>query len=363
MQLRLICSTGSSHKEYNVWMSDKPEGFTVDFSYGRVGSTLKYGTKTTAPVDKTKAIALIDKLQKQKQAKGYVVDSADGQHNPDIIQTQPSPEVVMLPQLANAVSKDQIKSLLHLHTDMSYQIKYDGERRIIGFQDGVVFALNRRGQKITANPDVMQMFEQLCLDAGIDSVILDGEDMGGSFRVFDIVEYNHSCLKPLSFLCRQDILREVYTLFNECHHLWHQHLLHVETWRLHASYLDSVIDQHKHEEGIIIRLDAPYVEGRPHSGGSVLKYKNVHDLSALVTHVNEQRSVSVSLFDGETLIEMGNVTIPPNASIPQTFDVIDVRYLWALPKGKLIQPVYLRNRTGEILHKVCVIDQVHYKSV
>ena len=72
--------------------------------------------------------------------------------------------------------------------------------------------------------------------------------------------------------------------------------------------------RHENREGVVFkRLDAPYISGKPNSGGPQLKFKFVATLSAVVAKVNIQRSVELSLLKGRNLISCGNV-IP--AAIP-----------------------------------------------
>ena len=86
----------------------------------------------------------------------------------------------------------------------------------------------------------------------------------------------------------------------------------------------------ENREGIVFkRLDAPYVPGKPNSGGPQLKFKFVATVSAVVAKINTQRSVEVSLMQGRSLVSCGNVTIPANHQIPRAGDVVEVRYLYA----------------------------------
>jgi bifunctional non-homologous end joining protein LigD len=116
-------------------------------------------------------------------------------------------------------------------------------------------------------------------------------------------------------------------------------------------------------EGIVFkRLDAPYVPGRPNSGGPQLKFKLVATASVIVTKVNLQRSVEVGLFQGRSLVSCSNVTIPANQEIPKVGDVVEVRYLYAFRESlALYQPAYLGRRedvdTGE-----CVVSQLKFKA-
>lgn len=110
------------------------------------------------------------------------------------------------------------------------------------------------------------------------------------------------------------------------------------------------------------QLAAPYVPGRPNRGGTALKHKFVATLSAVVTRVNEQRSVALRLRGPQGWQHTGNVTIPANQPVPQAGDVVEVRYLYAFPEsGGLFQPVYLGRRT-DVTADECVPSQLKFKA-
>jgi bifunctional non-homologous end joining protein LigD len=116
-------------------------------------------------------------------------------------------------------------------------------------------------------------------------------------------------------------------------------------------------------EGVVFKdMDAPYSPGRPNSGGPQLKFKFVESASFIVTGINLKRSVMLGLYDGDTLVPAGNVTIPPNHAIPQVGNVVEARYLYALKQsGSIYQPVYLGVR-ADIPASECVVEQLKYKS-
>jgi bifunctional non-homologous end joining protein LigD len=116
-------------------------------------------------------------------------------------------------------------------------------------------------------------------------------------------------------------------------------------------------------EGVVLkRMDAPYVPGRPNSGGPQLKHKFVATLSAVVSKINAQRSVEVRLLNGKGWILCGNVTIPPNHPVPKVGAVIEVRYLYAFKESNVLyQPVYLGVRTDVEQHE-CVVSQLKFKA-
>lgn len=68
----LYLREGTSDKVYEVDLCEAGEGeFVVNFRYGRRGTTLREGTKTTFPVSRAEAEVVFDKLVESKTSKGY----------------------------------------------------------------------------------------------------------------------------------------------------------------------------------------------------------------------------------------------------------------------------------------------------
>ena len=111
-------------------------------------------------------------------------------------------------------------------------------------------------------------------------------------------------------------------------------------------------------EGVVFkRIDAAYSPGRPSSGGDQLKYKFVETASVIITGINANRSVQIAVWNDGKLVPAGNVTIPPDQAIPQEGDVVEVRFLYAIPaSGSLFQPAYLGVR-DDIAASECTRDQ------
>jgi len=61
---------GSSDKAYQAAIEEKDGGFVVDFAFGRRGTSLQTGTKTTTPIPFEKAKAIYDKPVREKTANG-----------------------------------------------------------------------------------------------------------------------------------------------------------------------------------------------------------------------------------------------------------------------------------------------------
>ncbi|SDL00226.1 WGR domain-containing protein [Catalinimonas alkaloidigena] len=62
---------GHSDKVYEVDLVETPQGFLVNFRYGRRGATLRDGTKTPSPVSEAEAQQVFDKLIASKKKEGY----------------------------------------------------------------------------------------------------------------------------------------------------------------------------------------------------------------------------------------------------------------------------------------------------
>ena len=76
MQTTLYYKEGSSDKIYQAALEQRETGYVVTFAYGRRGSTMNAGTKTSSPVAYDAAKSIYDKLVKEKLAKGYSAGEA-----------------------------------------------------------------------------------------------------------------------------------------------------------------------------------------------------------------------------------------------------------------------------------------------
>src|SRR5277367_2677875 len=70
--ISLYFREGSSDKVYHAQIVPTGDNlYSVNFQYGRRGSTLQTGSKTATPVTLTEARKIFDKLVAEKKAKGY----------------------------------------------------------------------------------------------------------------------------------------------------------------------------------------------------------------------------------------------------------------------------------------------------
>ena len=136
--ITLYFRQGSSDKVYQASIEPKEGQYVVNFAYGRRGSTLNTGTKTSSPVSYDEAKAIYDKLINEKMAKGYTPgengtpyqNTAHAEHHTGIYC-----------QLLNPIEEDQVSKFIH---DPAYwmQEKLDGRRLLISKRGDHVTGIN-----------------------------------------------------------------------------------------------------------------------------------------------------------------------------------------------------------------------------
>lgn len=358
-EITLYYTDGGSDKVYQASIvQHENDGYFVNFAYGRRGSTLKSGTKTKDPVHFDKAQKIFDKLVSSKTSKGYT-PGADG--TPYLNSgTQPTGVV---PQLLNEITCAHAAMLLE-DDEFLAQEKFDGQRMLLIKRDDQISAANKKGLGKSIPLSVAESA------AALPNCVLDGEAIGDAYFVFDILELEGDDLRPLPARQRLgvllDLLRPHATPTETSCSTFP--LLQVGAIRLvHTAHSPS----HKSElynrvrksggEGIVFKCaTAPYVPGRPASGGNMLKYKFYSTATCRVRSHNLVRSVAVEMLEDGNWIPKGNVTIMPSASLPNVGAFIEVRYLYAFRGGSLYQPTYLGQR-DDVNDSDCTTTQLKFK--
>lgn len=343
----LYYRAGSSDKEYHVRLEAQGDGFVVNIAYGRRGSTLSTGTKTSAPVSYDAALHIFERLVREKQAKGYTEGANGTAYQP----ASPNERATgLVPQLLNPVDEAEVARLV---SDPRWfmQEKKDGRRLLLRKSGTTITGSNKLGLAV----GVADTIVKTALDLPGDFV-LDGEAIGDRLQAFDLLERDGVDLRG------QSCERRYGALLNLLAGGLPKHIHLVVCWvdpRDKASWLLTL--QREKAEGVVFKLKtAPYTPGRPNSGGPQLKHKFVATLSAVVAQVNRQRSVGLRLLNHEGWQPVGNVTIPPNHKVPAVGAVVETRYLYAHRDGSLYQPVYLGERS-DVRQEECVCSQMKFK--
>jgi len=347
---------GSSDKVYTAEVEENQGRYSVKVRYGRRGGSMVVGFRTDQPTTLNEASDIYSKTVKQKLAKGYVVkNSYTLEDSPlatldDVVQAvEKHADVASFKTpcvLLNAITENEALFLLS-EDNWVAQEKFDGVRLILSSKGQSVVGYNRKG-KPTYVP------EELAASIAGTNCVLDGELVGNTYYAFDCIDFDGLEALEFPLLARQSALLDL-TLGpaievvkcaispSDKLALWH---------RLHAAKAEGIVFK---------RHNAKYTSGRPASGGNYLKHKFYKTASCLVTTINHQRSVGLSLIGGGAkVISVGNVTIPPNYEVPKLDDIVEVRYLYAFLGGSLYQPTYLGCRT-DISLEDCSMEQLVYK--
>jgi len=347
-RITLFFREGTSDKVYQAAIEPAGSGFVVNFAYGRRGSTLSTGTKTNVPVDLERARTIFDKLVREKTAKGYT----PGESGTPYQHTEHAGRSTgLVPMLLNPIDAEELEPLL-TSKDWCMQEKFDGRRVLIQKAGEKIVGSNRRGLAVSLPFPFLRDVARIQRD-----LVFDGESVGDTFHVFDLLELDGEDLRPLP------LQRRLVELFNvlasaQCPSL---SMIHTTCSTKDKTWLFEEIRQGQREGVVFKRIDAPYTPGRPNSGGNALKHKFTATLSAVVDRLNAQRSVALKLRGMRGWQTAGNVTIPANQPLPQSGDVVEVRYLYAFPEsGVLFQPVCLGIRT-DVTAAECGTGQLKFK--
>lgn len=348
-KITLYYRQGSSDKVYQASIEPSGTGFVVNFAYGRRGATLQTGTKTSSPVDYPEAKKIYDKLVREKTGKGYT-PGEDGTPYQQTDKTERSTGI--LPQLLNPIDESEVDRLIEDDAWWT-QEKFDGKRVLIRKEDGQVAGVNRKGLTIDLPVPIVQAMQTL--DAR--RCLLDGEAIGDMFIAFDLLR---EATLELAAQPYHDRYAHLVDLVDSVPSDSIRYAETVTTKTQKLAMLNRLRQERK--EGIVFKRNtAPYVPGRPASGGDQLKLKFTATASCIVAGANgSRRSVKLELLDGRRRIGVGNVTIPANQLIPAVNQIVEVRYLYANPGGSLYQPVYLGKR-DDVGADACTIGQLKFK--
>ncbi|MGJ8724587.1 MAG: WGR domain-containing protein [Roseibacillus sp.] len=344
----LYFSEGNSDKVYQVSIDETDDEFTVNYAYGRRGSTLKTGTKTQQPVSREQAEKLYAKLVRAKEAKGYQPGDDGTGYQTTSFQEQ---DTGIRCQLLNPINETELHDLL-LNSTHCLQEKLDGRRMMIRKTGEDIIGINRRGLVVALPDTIHEAASQLPGD-----FLMDGEAVGDVLHVFDLLEANGEDLRNHRYIERHSrLIQLVGTSLPSLQ--WVSTA--IEPGDKYEAYHDLLSEE---REGAVFKdINAPYSSGRPNSGGSQLKYKFYETASFLVTAHNAKRSVAIGLYDSAGEVKpAGNVTIPANKEMPVVGAVIEVRYLYAFREsGATYQPCYLGTR-DDLPSTDCTTQQLKYK--
>jgi bifunctional non-homologous end joining protein LigD len=350
--ISLYCTEGSSDKAYQASLSKEGAGWVVNFAYGKRGTALKTGSKTTSPVDFAQAKSIYEKLVKEKTSKGYTEDENGVAYTNTAHEHRVSG---ILPQLPMPAAATEVDSLI-LDDGWYAQEKHDGENRTLIFSGGTVVGVNRKGLVVDTPARWLKWAEIFGSDSRI---VLSGEAVGDSFYAFDLLEYKSIDLRGKGFGDRYKSLINTLAFFlqldtKHADSLKGFHIVKATNNAMIKRGMLSVLEAQGKEGVVFKRADAEFVPGKSRAQ---LKHKFVESATCIVLAQNVQRSVSVGLLDGSEMVPLGNVTIPANFDVPAVGATVEIRYLYRFENGALEQPVMLGLR-NDIDVSDCVLSQI-----
>ena len=344
----LYFKRGSSDKEYTVSIvpAKDPATYSVSYAYGKRGGpqTVRFKTEN---IDFQAAKELYLKMIHTKQLKGYTVgrDAAAFADNPNA-----GAQTEFMPQLANDATLDDFLRIFRKNPGkFCMQTKWDGERRGVIIKEDSIVATNRKGQQKPIKSEILEEVEFI-QDFVRGQIILDTEDMGDHFVIFDCCG---SILNELTFQQRETQVHTLDLMIRA------SNLKYFKVDR--ASYPtceQDIIDfvdtaRANNEEGVIGRIaSAVYESGRPNSLGNLLKLKFVGEATCCVlSRVEGKASVNIGVRDdrGGDYLPIGKVTIPPNYDMPTPGQLVEIKYMNIMrgDGAKLFQPRFKGVRTDK----------------
>ena len=288
-RITLYYREGSSDKVYQAAIEPKGDLFVVNFAYGRRGATLQTGTKTPTPVEYDSAKSAYDKLVGEKKAKGYTrrpgrhALPAHGQRGAG--DRHPAP-VAQSDRRAGGQTAAQGSSLCR-PGEVRWPPDAGSEARGRDSRpqpQGPVDWAARNG--VPRGPGHLQRTSSSMASAWATSC-MPSTCWNGMAKITGCIRISVVWSSLSRILGRPDS-RAI-------------RLAETATDPANKERLFRHLQAEKREGVVFKRLDAPYIPGRPNSGGTQLKHKFYATCSAVVSKINDKRSVELRLLNGQGL--------------------------------------------------------------
>ena len=131
---------GGADKQYTAWLEERPGGFVAMFQFGPRGGWVQGGCKTPVPVPLNQAQKILDKLIREKNAKGY----HEGEHAPAFAAVEGAVDTGLRPMLLTPADEADIDRYVG-DDGWAAQEKMNGKRVLVRVEPGRVTGVNRRG--------------------------------------------------------------------------------------------------------------------------------------------------------------------------------------------------------------------------
>jgi bifunctional non-homologous end joining protein LigD len=253
------------------------------------------------------------------------------------------------------------KYLAWSEDDWGLQEKIDGKKIVVTWDGGNVSTTNKKGELIASSPSFIKELKKAL--AGKPSMLIDGEQIGTNYFVYDILEYDGSDMRGMTYERRYDRLCNLFPWTNP------EQISGIIRVPLYTgAQKREMFEQFKalNKEGVVFkRLASKFTAGKSHT--DMWKWKWTATCSCRVANrATGKHSVGLELLDMDigalaTWRDVGNCTIGQNTPLPPVHSVIEVKYLYAFRHGCLYQPRYIGPR-DDIDEEECRTTQLKYKA-
>jgi hypothetical protein len=360
--------------------------WSVDFSYGAIGSPLRLGTKTKQPVPYAEAKVTFDRLIAEKT--GVPCSCCGAVYSVIVEATSPIPLEIdskavaqcakggvalhhtpskpasvgggfdsgirnhhtFVPELYEPLPLASVPRFI-ANPKYGLQRKLDGHRVAVSWVPGDVAAFNRLGQRIPTPDHVARAMRDVGLRCGADSLMFDGEYLHSRYVAFDLLVWNTDS-KGLPYLDRWGMLSRV---------CMDSDIRVADLYTMPEEKAEAFEEEHRRRgEGVVFkRLDGMYMPGRQ---GKNFKVK--FWASATVRIAKKQKASAHHSFGTEVLrdgkwVYTGSVTC--KGPMPEVGTYREVKYLNVDGVGgHLYQPEDLLART-DVTDADCQWSQLKLK--
>lgn len=340
-----------SNKDYIVSLVPVAGGWSATYSNGAHGKTMSNpkGKPDNAPRSYVDAKSVFDKMHKERLAKGYKLVADYGA--PIYVASEGREHTGMQAHQPTASTVDEAESMIS-DDGWMMQEKHNGNRLMVRSLNGVVTGAQKQGLACGLPKDVIDAIRSVSGDFEID-----GEVVGQRMFAFDVMSANGMDIRNLGADKRNAALVKLFgggsgavtvtpTAFT------------AEEKRV----MFDAVRSHLGEGLVFKRKDAAYVAGKSIRDGSQRKVKFHESASVLVDEASKsKRSVSIYVNGPDGKFQLGKVTIPANAGIPESGMVVEVQYLRANKSGSLYETAYLGVR-DDVSPVECTLEQIVFKT-
>ncbi len=258
---------------------------------------------------------------------------------------------LLTPMLAASISFDALQHFVN-NDQWVIEQKLDGHRILLSATDGKPpVAITRNGSLYTR--PLPEAIRKYAMPSG--TWTLDGELVGSTFWVFDLLEASTSSLLSRPLVDRRVMLENLPRILPN--HPFK--LVPQASTREEKQALVGLAVKRNYEGVIVKNATSAYLPGGRHqSVWAKAKLVTTADVVVVGVHDDGKESARLALWDNGAFVDVGRCSLIGKPAVV-VGDVVEVRYLYTGANGRLYQPTLLRVRTDKSPRE-CTPDQLKW---